>query len=229
MLDSHKLDSHKNYKNLINKLRPFFLTAEVTSPVQHIPPSMRKPTPIPKKDEPYSPREKDSLFWCFYILVNGIGNYELLKYNDSTLIKEQQEKIRYVEMTRTNPSIRKIKGISSIEEKIMEPRINYTVLEFLARMENIHILLVFPKSYYEIGENEKYNVIEKHSVEANVSKERIEQLKKGRIKRESISKLLKPLSSYKLADLQHFFQLLELKSETKLTKQLIYDMILKLE
>ena len=37
-----------------------------------------------KKNKPsdfFIPKEKDTLFWCYFIIVNGIQNYELLFNN----------------------------------------------------------------------------------------------------------------------------------------------------
>lgn len=47
----------------------------------------------------FIPKEKDTLFWCYYIIVNGIQNYELLF--DNTYKEEKQQKINFIEKLRS--------------------------------------------------------------------------------------------------------------------------------
>jgi len=50
-------------------------------------------------DEYFKPRQKDSLFWCFYILKYGFGKYEMEVGNQHFVI-EKQEKFKYIEQMR---------------------------------------------------------------------------------------------------------------------------------
>ena len=52
-----------------------------------------------KKNDFFIPKEKDTLFWCYYIIVNGIQNYELLF--DNTYKEEKQQKLNFIEKLRS--------------------------------------------------------------------------------------------------------------------------------
>ena len=64
---------------------------------------------ITDKDNIFIPVEKDKLFWCYYVLVNGLGNYQLL---DNKKFKEEKEqKINLVEKLRAHKDLlKKING-----------------------------------------------------------------------------------------------------------------------
>ena len=46
----------------------------------------------------FIPKQKDSLFWCFYIMKNGDANYEMLEHKN--IITDKKLKIDYVEKIR---------------------------------------------------------------------------------------------------------------------------------
>ena len=60
-----------------------------------------------KKNLPtfFSIKEKDNLFWCYYIIKYGIIKYESLLNN--TFSEEQREKIQLIEMIRNNKELLK--------------------------------------------------------------------------------------------------------------------------
>jgi hypothetical protein len=43
----------------------------------------------------FYPRDKDSLFWCFYIIKNGLLNYQMIQ--NKNIVYEKGVKIDYVE------------------------------------------------------------------------------------------------------------------------------------
>ena len=71
----------------------------------------KKSTPIPikkkeKRDETfYIPHSKDKLFWCYYILMNGLDSYQLL--DTKKFIEEKEQKIHLVEKLRSQKNILK--------------------------------------------------------------------------------------------------------------------------
>lgn len=48
----------------------------------------------------FIPYEKDKLFWCFYIFKNGLAEYEIIE--NKNIVKEKEEKIKYIEKIRKN-------------------------------------------------------------------------------------------------------------------------------
>ena len=63
----------------------------------------------------YKPKQKDSLFWCFYILKNGFFNYEM-EINNQYFVVEKKEKFKYIEVLRKNKDILKIHKIKPLTE-----------------------------------------------------------------------------------------------------------------
>jgi hypothetical protein len=51
----------------------------------------------------FYPSEKDSLFWCFYVIKNGLMEYQMLQHKN--LVFEKKIKIEYVEKMRKNKKI----------------------------------------------------------------------------------------------------------------------------
>lgn len=61
--------------------------------------------PKHKNDIFFIPKEKDTLFWCYYILINGLSNYEMLFNN--TFKEEKEQKINFIEKLRNHKDILK--------------------------------------------------------------------------------------------------------------------------
>lgn len=203
-------------------------------PIQKMITSIKAPTNTmvgSKSEYLFCPNEKDKLFWCFFIIKNGYAEYEMLKSNQSMILKETQEKIQNVERLRTSPV--KLKGFSTIEIDIMEQQTSVKVIEFLSHLEKVNICLVFPKSYYEITGDPSSSVInmimmDRFQVDVNVSEEKWKKVKEGRLKRTDIHRMIKPISCYKLADLHLLCNQLNIDVEKK-KKSELYDILLKLE
>ena len=205
-------------------------------PIQKMIKSIKAPThsnPVIgfKSEYLFCPNEKDKLFWCFFIIKNGYAEYEMLKLNQSMILKENQEKIQNVERLRASPV--KLKGFSTIEIDIMEPQTSVKVIEFLSHLEKVNICLVFPKSYYEIDGDPSSAVrnlimMDCFQVDVNVSEEKWKKVKEGRLKRGDIHRMIKPISCYKLADLHLLCNQLNVDVE-KRKKSELYDILLKLE
>ncbi len=70
----------------------------------------------------YKPKQKDSLFWCFYVLKNGFFNYEM-EINNQYFVVEKNEKFKYIELLRKNKDIlkiHKIKPFTELEDDLVD-------------------------------------------------------------------------------------------------------------
>jgi hypothetical protein len=96
----------------------------------------------------FIPREKDTLFWCFYILKNGDSKYETL-YNRNDIV-ERQMKIEYVETIRKNKQTvktYKFDTISNIENNLAnEKSLNVKTFLTLCAIENMNVLFINNKT-----------------------------------------------------------------------------------
>ena len=119
-------------------------------------PTVAAPTlAAPKSTNPFTPFQKDKLFWCFFIILKGYEEYEMNRSNAFSV--EKQLKIETVE---------KLKGI---KEKLKELKLKRTELEdelvnkqtitlkglcALCLVHNVSITYVFGRKYCEINASE---------------------------------------------------------------------------
>jgi hypothetical protein len=105
-----------------------------------------------KTSEMFFPKEPDQLFWCYYILVNGVGAYELL--DTQRFIVEKNEKLKCVELIRLHRKhlgANKIRGIDAIENTLVHDRV-IDVKTFIALCvaSNLNVLFVHRRKVYEV-------------------------------------------------------------------------------
>tara|TARA_B110000261_G_scaffold119309_1_gene133080 strand:- start:1321 stop:2004 length:684 start_codon:yes stop_codon:yes gene_type:complete len=105
--------------------------------------------PLSKQESTtYVPRQKDTLFWCFFIVMHGFDEYELCKC--SSFKKEKDFKIASVELIRKNAD--KLKAmklkISVIENELVnEQKITLVGLRALSLVYGVSIFYVSGNTY----------------------------------------------------------------------------------
>jgi hypothetical protein len=200
-----------------------------------------------KKDTVYKPKQKDSLFWCFYILKNGFFNYEM-EINNQYFVVEKNEKFKYIELLRKNKDIlkiHKIKPLTELEDDLAnKDKISIKTFFALCIMENINVLLVHKRKVYEllcndIDEKHPINIIHRngenyeHSIELDPTSEIIQKYRESFYKMSSFDASLKSIGSYKLDELFDLCKKLDINIESykkkeckqKLTKKDIYELL----
>ena len=177
----------------------------------------------------FSPQQKNSLLWCFYIIVNGLSGYE---YEKNYFTAEQEFKVKTIERIKKgeNKQILKEHKMSKnmIESGLMGSGLGISpkILYALSLFYNVNIFYVYKNTYYEMYSNKnaledtnaKIHVIRfnpetnYYSVSTNVDdvdvykmqQEYIENIKKTCLELENlddVNKPLRPISSYSLTDL----------------------------
>ena len=100
-----------------------------------------------KTSSVFFPREQDSLFWCYYIILNGEFKYEILHVKNSLIAK--QIKIDFVTKIRENKPIVKMykfDTITSLESNLAnDDNINIKTVITLCAIENINIVFIKKK------------------------------------------------------------------------------------
>ena len=192
-----------------------------------------------KKEEKdiFIPDEEDSLFWCYIIYKYGYSEYELKrekKYESITSMK-----IDLVYTVRENKDLLKKLKLrkSKLEENLTnDKRKNLDTFLFLIAVNEMNLIYINGQTYYEelYSDEEKICII-KYEKEQDkyglydVSKEKLEELKKTRLHILNISKPIKSLSSYKVLELKEICKTLNIdimKTETKCkTKKELYQLI----
>ena len=193
------------------------------------------------KEELYKPRQKDTLFWCFYILKYGISNYEM-EIGNQHFVVEKKEKIQYVETIRTKKEIlklHKIKPISEVEFDLANnEQISIKTFFSLCAIENINAMIIDKRKKYELLCNDDPKVFVLHKNEANqysiqfeATPEQLQNYRDNYYSVEGFESKLKAMSSYKLDDLVELCRKLDItipeknNEGKKMGKKDIYELL----
>ena len=196
-----------------------------------------------KKETMYRPRQKDSLFWCFYILKHGFSNYEM-EINNQYFVVEKNEKFKYIELLRKNKDLlklHKIKPLTQLEDDLAnKDKISPKTFFALCVLENINVLLVDKRKVYELLMNDSpINIVHRnnetyyHSIELDVTEEISNKYRETYYKLTNFDTTLKGIGSYKLEELTDLCQKLNINIEDhknktlkqKMTKKDIYELL----
>ena len=227
-------------KNIVEKI--------VTKLVIQVPP---KPKFISKKETIYRPRQKDSLFWCFYILKNGFSNYEM-EINNQYFVVEKTEKFKYIELIRKNKDIlkiHKIKPLTELEDDLAnKDKISVKTFFALCVLEDINVLLVDKRKILEItckdiDHEHPVNIIHRnsktyeHHIELDVTPIMVQQYRDTYYTMSSFDATIKSMGSYKLDELTELCKKLNINidsnekcsnekpSKKKIGKKDIYELL----
>lgn len=192
---------------------------------------------INKSDIYFKPHEKDKLFWCFFVLLNGIEEYELNKA--SLFEKEKSIKISSIETLKNFKDKLKSYKISFVDaqEDLVNSQVISTIgLQLLCMIHNFNILYVKNRIYYEIYNDysKPLNVI--INIDGNVyipddiNETKINEYKNNYFKIENIYKPINSISTYSLFELQDIAMKLNIPIELdkkKLLKKDLYENIVR--
>jgi hypothetical protein len=147
-----------------------------------------KPQKTLKQDK-YFPKQKDSLFWCFYILKNGYSKYEM-EINNQYFTVEKQEKFKYITMLRNKKDIlkiHKIKPFTELEDDLAnKEKISVKTFFALCILENINVLFVDKRKImelftFDVDAEHPIHIVHRglhdHYIELDVTEEMIQKYK----------------------------------------------------
>jgi hypothetical protein len=169
---------------------------------------------VSKKIEIFTPHQQDSLFWCYYIMKNGDVSYETLNNKNSLLAK--QMKIELVLKIRKNKDIvktYKFDTISNIESNLAnDNNLSKKTFLTLCAIENINVIFVSKKSYFELLMNDSNSIYIVHELPTQsnyyykygfeiAKEESLSNIKENLYKLDNIEKPIKSMSAYKVQDL----------------------------
>ncbi len=193
-----------------------------------------------KKEENFTPLQKDKLFWCFYIILKGIDEYEMNK--NTAFASEKKFKIDTVEKLRfMKDKLKELKiKRNDIEDELVNKEcITTKSLQVLCLIYKVSIIYISGKKYSEFlfAEDDKITGIidqgqEKKdlSVKNTIDLEYISTVKKTYWFIENIHKPLNAPSAYTIKDLQDISTKLGINLVSNLgknkTKQILYEEIL---
>ncbi len=206
---------------------------------------IKKQTPIEvkitkKKTDYFYPSLdcKDSLFWCWISHHYGFQEYELNKndlYN-----YEINKKFEYVTYIRSNKLLLKSLKLNrtKLEENLLDDNgMNLGLFTFICLVHKYNVIYTDNYMYYEYIDdfNTEYIMINKRNnkyglyTKEKVTKENLESFKKNKWVVESITKPLRSVGSYKVAEIKEICNIMNIetmKTEKKsYTKNELYEKI----
>jgi len=226
-----------NYNIVVNKLQDYMLNEDkIENSIKN---KIINNIPDKKSNENlnslFFPREKDSLFWCFYIMKNGEANYEMIDFKN--LIVEKKIKIEYVEKLRKEKQLLKtykFATLTHIENQLAnEQRIDIYTFLTLCVLENLNVFYINKNTYFELLMNDTSTIylIKKGFVNGNkyvanfgykIDNKESEELTKYKnefYKIDNIDKPIKSISAYKVQELIDFCNKLSIETVNNETKK----------
>ena len=189
-----------------------------------------------KSPDIFSPSEKDKLFWCFFVLVNGFEEYELSK--KSSFKCEKEFKILSVEKLSAFKD--KLKELKLKKTEIQDELVNQNVIGIkalyaLCIINNMNLLYVKDRLLYELntGADSEFKVIINENnniyIPYNLDDSKLAFYRENYWKIENIQKPLNAFSGYSLGELQDICKKLNISlvnDNKKKTKKELYENIL---
>ena len=178
----------------------------------------------------FIPRQKDSLFWCFYKITHD----ELPE--NINIAMEKTLKIKYVEEMRKNKElIKKYKfaSISHIENQLAnEEVIDITAFFVLSLMHKLNVVYVKNKTYFELIVNEESDspiyviyFLEQSKYGYSTTKDKTTYNLFYKI--DNLNKPIKAISSYKVSELIEICNKLSISMDDLKNKKHYYEAIIK--
>jgi hypothetical protein len=179
----------------------------------------------------FFPKQRDQVFWCFYIILNDITIYEMVHNYFTT---EKETKYKWIEEFRLKKELFKPIKVSrnAVEDELANAKtITMASIKALCHLKDVNVFYIDDKKYYEMLTNDEkpIYVIEKidgkYGLKQNISKEKVEYYRSHYWKLENLDKPLKAVSSYKSDELKDICKRLHIDAHD-MTKPQMYEKIL---
>lgn len=189
------------------------------------------------KKDIFIPEEEDTLFWCYVIYKYGYSEYEIKREKKYT--SQTDLKINLVYTLRENKELLKkykFKKTKLEDNLVNDKKISLDLFLFLIRVNKLNIIYLDENIYFEELNNDtnkkciiRYDKKEEKYGVMDVSDERLEELKKAKLRILNLSKPIKAISNYKVLELREICKTLKInimKTTTKCkTKKELYQLI----
>jgi len=191
---------------------------------------------VPKKNmttvnDIFFPKQRDQLFWCFYVILHGQIEYDMLT---SFFTLEKETKYKWIEVFRGRKEMFKPIKVSRnvVEDELANAKaITMATVKALCHLNDVNVFYVDDKKYYEITTNSEkpFYLIEKvdgrYGLKEKIPIEKVEYYREHYWKLENLDKPLKAVSSYKASELKDICKRLHIES-SDMTKPKMYEKIL---
>jgi hypothetical protein len=187
---------------------------------------------------------KDGLFWCFFVIKFGELQYSTIYDKNFLIVK--QHKINFILTIRNNKEIvktHKFDSMTNIESNLAnDDKLSSKTFLTLCAIENINIIFVSKKTYYELITNDSNIIYVVYELPQNkynnkygfnmADEQLLKNIRNSLYKLDFIDKPLKSISSYKVQDLVEICNKLAIETintdnNKKKTKIDLYESIIK--
>ena len=188
-------------------------------------------------------REKDTLFWCFYIMKNGVDDYLFMPHRN--MVIEKKLKIELIEKLRENKTfikLNKLGPLTHIENFLLnETAIDMKTFNALCCFENLSCILSFPHFFCEVNidtneDDPNTNIMMlikneesgKFGFKQNVKQEEVNLVRTTKYRIDNLAKPIKAMTAYKIEELINIAEKLNIEIPEKSRKKDIYELIVQL-
>ena len=195
--------------------------------------------PIKKiKNTIFTPTQKDTLFWCLFVIKHGIDKYEML--DNTHFIVEKQEKFKYIELIRSKKDVlkmHKIKPLSELEDDLAnKDKISIKTFIALYILEGSNIMVLQNRKIFEsINNDDKFihmiqksdNQTQRFFYDENHDETKMTYYRENYFKLDTIDHKIKTISSYTLQELMDISKKLGINhiTDKKMQKKELYESI----
>ena len=241
-------NNETNYNHVLKNLQDYMLNDSSVKRSNDLPNDLtnnsilEKSNVVKKEKEYFIPKQKDTLFWCFYIMKNGIDKYDDLNETGISIVTEKQLKIGFVEKLRKEKQLIKTYKFASnthIESQLVnENKIDIVTFLTLCVLENLNIVYLKKKTYYELLMNDTNDIhvvnftdYGKFGYKLSLNND-VNNIRTTLFKIDNIEKPVKALSAYKLCELVEYCTKLDIsiineKTNKKKNKNELYESLIQ--
>lgn len=104
---------------------------------------------------PFTPSQKDKLFWCFFIIIHGYEEYEINRTSSFSIEKKIKiEAVEQLKMIKDKLKELKLKRTELEYELVHQPTISIKGLYALCLIHNVSITYVYNRKYCELNKTD---------------------------------------------------------------------------
>jgi len=205
--------------------------------------NIEEQTNVQPKLDLFYPKEKDALFWCYFIIKNGFITYE---YPGATsFISEKSAKFGCIDLLRSHKKDMKSHKIKNIKEDVEDELINKERIGMktfiaLCLASEINVLFIHKRKCFDLvstmASDTKTHIVmcddnircpSKYALQLDASIEQVSYYRENYFNWESVDKPLKAMGSYKSEELTVLCKKIGLDfSSGQKTKKEMYELLI---
>lgn len=177
--------------------------------------------------------KKDKLFWCYFILRYGLESYNLIDKHFFKIEKKEKEKcIHFLEENKSKIKQRKLKF--NTNDLLYDSCISLEMFFSLCCAANINVVLIQKNTFFKLIDNSERDIkyiYKDDKLGYGIKQNKIGDLSKTHLESVSLTKHIKGLSAYRIAEIQKMCDILKINTRTvhgkPITKIELYNKIIK--